>query len=110
MQSVIGMGSERLTGVLVGIPVGLSVGFVSPTLSVACTLNVAYEQFLASPDPLFGWFCGRSVCGSSIVTACNSYPVGYPGVRLSRPPGSHAASRDMLGLFPRMQPLLSVDV
>ena len=86
------------------------VGFVSPTLLAVRTLNVAYEQILASPDPLFGWFCGRSVCGRSIVAACNSYSVGYPGTRLSWPPGSHAANHDMLGLFLRMQPLLLADV
>ena len=63
-QSAIGMGSEQLTGVLVGIPVGLSAGFVSPTLSAARILNIAYEQLLASPGPLFGWFCGHSVCSS----------------------------------------------
>ena len=86
------------------------VGFVSPTLSAVRTLNVAYEQILASPDPLIGWFCGHSMCGRSIVAARNSYSVGYPGTQLSWPPGSHAANRDMLGLFPRMQPLLLADV
>ena len=104
------MGSERLTGVLVGIPIGHTVSFVSPTLLVARILNVAYKQTPASPDPLIGWFRGRSMCGRSIVTACNSYSVGYPGIRLSWPPGSHAANHDMLGLFLCMQPLLLVDV